>query len=108
ALSPEPGFGWKRARTEAGSGRRPDRAAWRSLVSEKGERAVLRVRGTRQQPAVRLCVPRRPRRKVSGILLEHRVGASRGGDEISEPDGVRPPVDRQSAQPHFQRRTFQL
>jgi hypothetical protein len=40
--------------------------------------------------------------------LEHRLGASRGGDEISEPDGVRPPVDRQPAQPYFQRRALQL
>ncbi len=97
-----------RARAEAGSSRRSDRAAWRSPLSEKGECAVLRVRGTRQQPAVWLRVSCRPRREVSGILLEHRLGASRGGDEISEPDGLWPPVDRQPAQSYFQRRAFQL
>ena len=72
-----------RPRAETGSSRRPDRAARRSFISKKGECAFLRVRGARQQPAAWLCFTGRSRREVSGILLEHRLRASRGGDEIS-------------------------
>ena len=71
---PELGRGSDRARAEAGSSRRSDRTARRSFVSEKGECAFLRVRGTRQQPAAWLCFTCRPRREISRILLEYRLG----------------------------------
>ena len=78
------------------------------LYPRKANALFYEFEETRQQSAVRLRLPRRPGREVSWILLEHRLGPSRGRDEISEPDRLRPPVDRQPPQSHFQRRALQL
>ena len=107
---PTPGFGRGSAGTRAATGpsRRSDRAARRPSISEEGQRAVLRVRGARQQPPIRLFFSRRLGREVPCILLEHGLDAPRGGHEISELDGLGPAVDRQPAQSYFQRRALQL
>ena len=51
------------SRAKAGSGRRSHRTARRSALSEEGQRAVLRTRGNRQQPAAWLRISCRPRAK---------------------------------------------
>ena len=70
ALRPQDGE--RRARAQARASRRPHRPARRSLVSEEGERAFLRIRGDRPEPAARLRLAGRSHREISGLLLEQR------------------------------------
>ena len=96
--------GERRSRGAARSRLGSDRPARRPALSEESQRALRRVRGARQQPAVRLRLPRRSRRQISELLLRKGVGAYRRGDQISVDDRLRPPVGGQSAQPRLVRR----
>jgi hypothetical protein len=94
----------RKPRAETGAGRRFHRPARRSALLAKSQRALLRIRGDRNQPAARIFVARRHHRKISVVFLELRLDASRRWNEISEHDGVRPAMDRQPAPSHSLRR----
>src|SRR5271165_6583396 len=88
----------------AAAGRRPGRSARRSALSEKGQCALLRIRGNRLEQAARLRIAGGLARQICAILLGQGVSAHSERHPLPERDLERAAVDQRPLQQCLSRR----